>query len=213
MYQNVYLHKTTRGFEKIIESMWERARYLFRDGAELNLVSSISDYWQTSNPDVSQFLAIEEFTVLQQIQNWASNPDKSLNDLARRFLCRKRLAMVEAPDLSEDFNPDYSAWEAALRELVGKWSEFDPPELYIRADRVKAKHNEPYFPEQEPDEQSVQNAIRIKVEGEHEPIEISRLRPRLRPLTGRPLNLVRYYVPKEVQRDARILRDQWTQRP
>jgi uncharacterized protein len=213
MYQNVYLHKTTRGFEKIIESMWERARYLFRDGAELNLVSSISDYWQTSNPDVSQFLAIEEFTVLQQIQNWASNPDKSLNDLARRFLCRKRLAMIEAPDLSEDFNPDYSAWEAALRELVGKWSEFDPPELYIRADRVKAKHNEPYFPEQEPDEQSVQNAIRIKVEGEHEPIEISRLRPRLRPLTGRPLNLVRYYVPKEVQRDARILRDQWTQRP
>jgi uncharacterized protein len=179
----------------------------------LNLVSSISDYWQASNPSVSQFLAIEEFTVLQQIQNWESSPDKALSDLARRFLRRKGLGMIEGPDFSEDFRPDYTEWEAALRELVAKWSEFDPPEMYIRADRVKAKHNEPYFPEHEQDEQSVKNAIRIKVEGEREPIEISRLRPRLRPLTDRPLNLVRYYVPKEVQRDARRLRDQWKHRP
>ena len=44
----------------------------------------------------SQYLAIEEFTVLTQIQNW-THPDRALSDLARRFLERKRFAMVEAP--------------------------------------------------------------------------------------------------------------------
>jgi uncharacterized protein len=209
MYQNVYLHKTTRGFEKIVEAVWERARYLFENGSDVNLIPAIRDFWQAAHPSVSQFLAIEEFTVLQQVQNWTSNPDKALSDLARRFLARKPLAMIEAPDFSGLLTPDYAEWEAALRERVGAHSEFDPPEMYIRADLVKAKHNEPYFPEQDKEEQSVPNAIRIKIDGERVPVEISKLRPRLRPLTDKPLSRIRYYVPKEVQNEARKLRDEW----
>jgi uncharacterized protein len=213
MYQNVYLHKTTRGFEKVIEAMWERARTLFQDGADVSLLSPIRDFWQAERPLVSQFLRVEEFTVLQQIQNWTTHSDRALSDLARWFLDRKRLAMVEAPDFSGLLAPDYLEWEAALRDLVSQWSEYQPAETYCRADRVKPKHNEPYMPEQERDEQSVKNAIRIKLDGDHEPIEISSLRPRLRLLTDKPESRVRYYVPKDVQAKARKLREQWRQRP
>ena len=37
--------------------------------------------------------------------------------------------------------------------------------MYCLVDRVKAKYNQPYFPEKEDDEQSVKNAIRVKVDG------------------------------------------------
>jgi hypothetical protein len=37
------------------------------------------------------------------------------------------------------------------------------------------------------------------------PVEISKLRP----LTDKPLSRIRYYVPKEVQNEARKLRDEW----
>src|SRR5205085_2789984 len=34
MYQNVYLHKTTRGFEKMLEAMWRRAKQFYDDGKD-----------------------------------------------------------------------------------------------------------------------------------------------------------------------------------
>jgi HD superfamily phosphohydrolase len=70
MYQNVYLHKTTRGFEKIIEALWRRAKFLQDNGTDVNLVPAVGDFWAAQIPSVEQSLRIEEFTVLQQIQNW-----------------------------------------------------------------------------------------------------------------------------------------------
>ena len=172
------------------------------------LVPSIEAFWNTPDPSVDQYLAIEEFTVLQQIQNWTSHPDKALNDLARRFLHRDRLWMIEAPDFEGELDPDYAAWEEALRNMVGAKVEYDPVEMYCLVDRVKAKYNQPYFPEKEDDEQSVKNAIRIQ-QGESKPVEISTRRERLKPVTAAPVEKVRYYIPKEFQKDAERLRAQW----
>jgi hypothetical protein len=158
---------------------------------------------------VAQYLAIEEFSVLQQIQSWTAHPDRALSDLAQRFLNRNRLAMIEAPDFSGEIAPDYQKWEIALRELVARKTEYDPPESYCLADQVRAKHNEPYLPEHQQDEQSAKNAIRVKVEGEGKPVEVSKVRPRLKPLTEKPLERRRYYLPKELQAEAVALRNQW----
>ena len=156
-----------------------------------------------------QYLAIEEFTVLSQIQNWTAHPDKALSDLARRFLERKRFAMVETPSFEKPITADYEAWEAELRKLVQGKVEYAPPEMYCLRDKVNAKYNQPYFPEQEQDEQSVKNAIRVKVDGQSRPIEVSKLQPRLKPLTEEPVDRVRYYIPKELQAEAKKLRDEW----
>jgi len=209
MYHNVYLHKTTRGFEKLLETMWSRAKGFFDRGKDALLVPAIRDFWSTSEPSVAQYLAIEEFTVLQQIQNWTMHDDKALNDLARRFLYRERLAMVDPPDFEGSLTPDYEGWGEALRQLVASRLEYDPPEVYCLVDRVKAKYYQPYFPEKEHDEQSVKNAIWVRVEGEARPIEISNRLTRLKPVTEAPAEKVRYYVPKDLQKDAQALRSHW----
>ena len=74
--------------------------------------------------------------------------------------------------------------------------------MYCLKDTVKAKYNQPYFPEKEADEQSVKNAIRLQVSGNSRPVEISQLLERLKPLTQEPVNRVRYYLPKELQQQA-----------
>ena len=150
--------------------MWNRARRLWEAGRDLSLVPAIEAFWKAqeleggggAGPTVPQYLAIEEFTVLSQIQNWTAHRDKAVSDLARRFLDRRGLAMVEGPDFSGAIAPDELGWESALRELVGKNVEYDPPEMYCLVDRVRAKDYQPYFPEKESDEQSVNNAIRVK---------------------------------------------------
>jgi uncharacterized protein len=209
MYQNVYLHKTTRGFEKMIEAMWRRAKVLHDQGKDVTLVAAIRDFWTAKPPTIKQDLRIEEFTVLHQIQNWTSHPDNSLNDLARRFLERERFAMVDPPSSQNDLAPNYDAWEKALLELVKSKKEYDPPEMYCLKDKVKAKYNQPYFPEKQADEQSVKNAIRLKIDSEKEPVEISILLDRLKALTQEPVDRVRYYIPKDLQNQASKMRAEW----
>jgi uncharacterized protein len=209
MYHNVYLHKTTRGFEKLLEAMWSRARKLFAEGRDAALDPTIRDFWSTAEPSVSHYLAIEEFTVLKQIQNWTSYEDRSLSDLARRFLERDRLAMVEPPDFESSLNPNYDEWEEELNRLVASRVEYEDSRMYCLVDRVKAKYNQPYFPEKEDDEQSINNAIRVHGRGERKPIEISSRLTRLKPVTEAPAPIVRYYVPKELQADAERLRSEW----
>jgi hypothetical protein len=53
------------------------------------------------------------------------------------------------------------------------------------------------------------NAIRLLVEGQREPVEISELLPRLKTLTVEPERTVRYYIPKELHADALKLRRGW----
>src|SRR5712692_554268 len=52
MYENVYMHKTTRGFEKLLQAMWNRAKRLPQDGAAINLVPTIAEFWEGTTPSV-----------------------------------------------------------------------------------------------------------------------------------------------------------------
>ncbi len=207
MYQNVYLHKTTRGFEKMLEAIWKRARTLHDQGVDADWVPALNDFWGTTDPSVQQYLRIEEFTVLQQIQNWTSHSDCSLSDLASRFLYRNQFSMIEPPLQVEGLVSGLGKWEAALHELIGSVTEYSPVEMYCLKDHVKPKYNQPYFPEKEADEQSVKNSIRILVDDK--PVEVSSILPRLKPLTEDPTGRVRYYIPKDIHAAAIKLRSKW----
>jgi hypothetical protein len=206
MYWNVYLHKTTRGFEKLVEAMWKKARAMFDNGDKLDLVKPIAEFWKSPDPSVQQFLALEEFTVLSQIQIWTEHSDKSLSDLARRFLNRDRFASVDAPETKDPFPVDRQPWKNALLDLVKQHSEYDSPEMYCLEDILKSKYTQPYSPEPESDEQGDSNSIRLKLKNESSPVEISELLPRMRPLFKKSPDQYRYYIPKDLQMKAEKLR-------
>lgn len=203
MYQNVYLHKTTRGFEKLIDAMWKRAQKLQADGTDVGWVPVLRSFFGTGQEKqtVEQYLRIEEFTVLQQIQNWTGHADKPLSYLAKCFMNRERFAMVQpCPQADSLLKPDYSPWEVKVLDVL-RTKGFDPPEAYFLKDEVKGKYYQPYFPEKQSDEQSARNAIRV-VLGDGKPHEISTLLSRLKPVIEDPPGDVRYYVPLEARHDV-----------
>jgi len=204
MYQNVYLHKTTRGFEKLLEAMWKRAKQLRADGTDVKVVPVLADFWATDKPTTRQYLRIEEFTVLSQIQIWADHRDAPLADLAGRFLSRNGFGDVEPPSPKDELKPDYSEWDGALDALL-KREGYAEPSAYRLADTVEGKYRRPYRPEKGREQQSASNAIRLKVAGEKEPVEVSEYLPRLKALTVPVPDKRRYYVPKELRAKVKEL--------
>jgi hypothetical protein len=207
MYQNVYLHKTTRGFERILESLWSRAREMLRNGDRINVLPSIKKLWSTDDATVEQYQRIEEFTVLQQVEEWRSSKDATLAELARRFLRRDRLIMLSAPDGIMEVPGSAAKLERKLRAIVRKKGYANPASFCLR-DELKSKYRHPYIPEREADEQSSKNSIRLR-EASGSLIEISDLLPRLKPLTTEQAPQYRYYVPREAQAEALKLIANW----
>ncbi|MCA9277560.1 MAG: HD domain-containing protein [Phycisphaeraceae bacterium] len=215
MYQNVYLHKTTRGFEQLLQAMWQRATTLMENGDDVHATPVLKDFWSHSDRTpgslpLKKYLRIEEFAVLSQIDVWRNHPDKPLSDLAHRFLNRDGFAMIPAPSGENPLESGGdSEWLQALAEVVGK-AGFENPACYCLFDDVDGKYRRPYKPEKEGQQQSASTAIRVRIKGESAPIEISSYLPRLAAVTNLPPPMRIYYVPKEARNDAKKLRETWT---
>jgi HD superfamily phosphohydrolase len=217
MYENVYHHQTTRGFEKILQALWHRARTLHNDNVDIKLLDAIRLFWEDENPGIDKYLALEEFTVLGQMEIWKNHPDTSLSELSRRFLERDRLVPVSVPipdemreSLSEEneLAMQLSTWNDELIALT-KEEGYERPEDFVLCDTPKEKlyktiigEHGPYVPEKESELQSPENAIRILPNGSEEPIEISMMLKRLQTVTKKPEIQIRYYVPPELRRKA-----------
>ncbi len=169
MYQNVYMHKTTRGYEKLLQKMWERVRGKHDAGDKQGLLAPIKAFWGSKKPTVDKYLALTEAVVLLQIEQWTRSKDRALADLARRFLCRKGFVAIDAPGAESDWELDAPKFERALRELVGKHKEYDPVDAYVLKDDFETTVYSVYEPERDAEETSPINAIRIKLDASDPP--------------------------------------------
>lgn len=206
MYRNVYLHKTTRGFERMLHALWSLAEQLQQQGDNVLLHRPVAEFWRRSEASVRQFLAFEEFAFLSQVQAWTEHPHRALSDLARRFLARQRFKVIESPPPTGNPLADADAeWQRILEELVVRHG-YEPASAYVLRDDPERAISKAYVPEKESDEQQPYNAIRLLLDGRARPIEVSQILPRLRAVTEEPARSVRYYVPAELHRQALALR-------
>ena len=195
MYNAVYQHKTTRGFELLVRSAWKRAKHIFGHGGNAYFVHEIGEFLKAEQPTVQQYLAMEDATLVYQMQVWTRHPDRVLSDLARRFLERDRFAAFEDPVSQIAFPDPRDAWEQALRTKVAEHN-FDP-DFYALRDDLKLTVYNPYLPEKEEPEQDPYNAIFVQTNPNDKPREISTVLTRPAPVTGARERRYRYYVPRE----------------
>jgi uncharacterized protein len=215
MYQNVYLHKTTRGIELILRAMWRRADKIRKSGDDINPVPVLEQFWKAEKPApdtlaVADYLNIEEFTVLEQIQRWTAHKDKSMADLANRFLYRDGFAMVKPPVPANQLADQDEEWEAELGKLLKKHPEFTDLEMYLLIDQVPKKYLQPYREEKAEDNKPAATSIRI-LSTDGEPQTIGQHLPRLKSIITPPKDALRYYVPKKVRQEAFELSRKMTQ--
>lgn len=210
MYENVYMHKTTRGYEKLLHKMWERAKKLRDEGVQVDLVKPLAEFGGANDPSVRQYAALEEYVVLSQIQAWGDHQDRVLSDLARRFLHRKGFVAIQGPPPINPLEEENTRWRQALEEVIGSHVEFRPTDAYVLYDNPKTKVYSAYVPEtDETDDGEITptTAIRVKPDAAGRPKEISKLLRRLRPVTNEPEVRVRYYIPRECREEAKRLQE------
>ena len=93
MYNRVYFHKTTRGFEVLVKNILKRAKDLF-DERKLKPMTFGAEC--LFNLSVEQFLALDESCLWGSFTEWArKTKDGILKDLCSRLLERKPMRVVE----------------------------------------------------------------------------------------------------------------------
>lgn len=125
MYEQVYFHKTTRGFEAIVNSIFKRLSHLIDTGT-ISSNDFLGDYFLEFLKDytsISNYLQLDDQYMTVHFHHWAKNSkDCILKNLCLAFVNRKpfKLAMSvtnKSENLSETFKTHYDMVEKYKKTL------------------------------------------------------------------------------------------------
>jgi HD superfamily phosphohydrolase len=199
MYQSVYFHHTTRGYEGLLDRILARARHLARGTKRfasmlLPPLKMLTDNDQQTNLGVLQGLT--DHVLLAQIDIWQEDKDKVLKDLCRRLLARQGIAWTE---VSTGTSFEMTRKVEAVRDYLKKQGK--DSEYYFIEDAPQAAPYRPYSSGSAREEQTSVNSIML-----YDPdwpdtgfCEISQVPglERLRAITTSQPMVLGYYFPKE----------------
>jgi HD superfamily phosphohydrolase len=101
MYWQVYFHKTTRGFECLLRSLWEYASRSYKEGRLKEVPRSFIPFFQ-GEARLEDFLRIDNYDIICSMKEWMENEDPVLSDISSRLINRRPLKAIH---LSEGADP------------------------------------------------------------------------------------------------------------
>jgi HD superfamily phosphohydrolase len=99
MYWQVYFHPVCRSAEVVLKKAIKRAQDLARQGQPPPSGHPVLDHWLRGGAlSLEQYLALDDYAVMNALQAFSLHPDPILADLARRFRDRRLFRYVEFRD-------------------------------------------------------------------------------------------------------------------
>ncbi len=141
MYENVYLHKTTRYFELLFKNIIARVLHLNQQGEKVYLDESLKTMLNVNEDNYkmayNEFITFDDSELRIHIKKWELDKDAILSDLASRFLMRKVCKQISIESLSaKDLTKIYKCYED---------NNFEP-QYYWFEDKIEAEaYNNPYI--------------------------------------------------------------------
>jgi HD superfamily phosphohydrolase len=90
MYQQVYHHKATRAAEMLIRALFLRATSLIRDGhVPARTPRAVTAAVRREPSQLSEYLELDDVTLLAAFRAWEQDDDPALSDLAKRLTARR----------------------------------------------------------------------------------------------------------------------------
>jgi HD superfamily phosphohydrolase len=200
MYQSVYFHHTTRGFECLLRTILDRARTLATDKNFTNeLLPPMKLLLDTSAYDI--FIQLTDYMLLAQISLWQQSDDKILQDLSRRFLQRNGISWKEVKDSPMKISQKITRAKEMLQE-----NGYDP-DYYLIYDETETSVYKPYRSASNSGEISSVTSILLYDSGwpdTHfcEITEVPGLE-RLKSITQDNAYCLRFYFPRELENDLK----------
>jgi hypothetical protein len=205
MYQSVYFHHATRGFEGLLQKILKRAQDIAKQGK--SFVKALLPPMKVilggkESGDLTKFQKLTDHVLLAQVTIWQNDNDKILSDLANRLLLRKGIGWTEAIE-GTPFQM------LAKIERVQKYlqSQGKDHNYYFIEDSIDSTEIAPYKPYSSAsagEEQSSVNSImlfdpRRSKTGFMEITEVPGLE-RLRAITGGPIIYITILFPKRTRK-------------
>jgi len=199
MYQSVYFHHTTRGFEGLLKKILQCAQDIAKNNKNFTkallppmkmLLGGKGDKYLT------KFQKLTDHILLAQITIWQNNKNKTLSDLSERLLLRKGIGWTEI----------IAGTPFEMATKIGKvrkylQSQGKDHNHYFIEDSTGIPPYKPYSSASAGEEQTSVNSIMLfdpqwSETGFCEITEVSGLK-RLQAITKDQSSVLRYYFPKE----------------
>ena len=99
MYQQVYLHKTSRGAERVLVETLRRASELHRSGVGPNYwpVGALASLLEGKQLEPQAFVSLDDFEVWMTLKAWTLDDDRVLADLANSLVYRRLWKSAQLP--------------------------------------------------------------------------------------------------------------------
>ncbi|MAU98714.1 MAG: hypothetical protein CMP81_22995 [Fulvimarina sp.] len=116
LYSQVYLHKTTRGFEKILSAIFQRIGSGEVSSDQIGLSDShpLWRFFCVGGEDLQTYRRLDDTTIWGAMGQFAHCSDERVSLLARRMLNRERLSVL---DISAEYGHDPVAMLNAEKRL------------------------------------------------------------------------------------------------
>lgn len=195
MYMQVYFHPASRSIEVLLQNLLHRAKVLYP--AEKTFFATTSPRlvpFFEKNFDLFDYLALDDGVMNTYFQSWIDGPDRTLSDLAQRYINRK---VFKSMTFSQEDEQDLDS----LRHLVAEVG-FDP-EYYTA---IHHNFDLPYDIYR-PNAKKKRTQIEI-IRKDESLIELSQLSPVVSSLSGTIQGDSRFYFPKEMLAETGIFSPQ-----
>lgn len=208
LFEQVYLHKTTRGVETMLRVLLAKVASAAENGREkrvgLDRDDALIRFFRSGGDTVENYLALDDFGVWASIARMVGGKDGEVADLARRFRERN---LYKAIDINREFpiEPGETLDEVDLRRQT-KMDQLEKAIGKRSLGKAVLKDSEPIsiYGEVGGDEARRHKKLAIRL-SDGKTREITQLSPAIRALIGKR-SIVRYYFKDESQRD-RVLRE------
>ena len=205
LYRMVYMHKTTRAAEKMLEALLRTAAAEMK-GAEMARQEPVLRYLTGDAPSLGAYLDLDDATVWSAISAFTGHEKPCISNLAQRLRDRKLYKCVDVGVYDEPGGNLHRRLKRALREKAPPWRNdliYDEPE-------VKSYRWYDF------DNVSALNKVLVKQRPDTvEPVDIVDVSPVVKTLQGAE-RLRRVYAPEPDQADQlrEILKEvqTWTPR-
>jgi len=214
MYLHVYLHKTTRSADLMLEKIFARAKELLRDGIDLPMPPELQRLMLSDGEvfdgeaRLADYLRLTDAVIWYAVDRWQDVSDPILSTLCRRLLLRQLYKPIELGE--HDPLALMDAWEELIR------GEEWPVQYLVLADEASSSsYTDSYlleegsstegtadekWPQDEAPGGEAEASENIYLFDEHgRPYELSRTSPLIRAIRNQRTSLRRIFVPEALR--------------
>ncbi len=202
MLWNVYLHRTTKGYEQLLIAICKRASSCMHDGRHVPASAAVRKLVSNVPMSNAEHQSVDDHVLMAHVAEWQNADDAVLSDLCKRYIARRGFKPVEIAEREQASVFGLTAAVNRIREGL-EAADLDPESYFLEVDLNSSTYDS-YHPEKEPSERTAANSILIEQPGSGV-ADISSLSgmERLRAVTGIGERRRYFYVPEEHRDEAR----------